>query len=135
MPVTFTKDEQFLIEQLAKKPEEMQDIDRIAQLLVDNMGNMKFNKKLSENNNIELAKFIYKTQDYDSIESINRKVQINQDLKDEGLDIIEEEKLSLKEMGQIMRFSDLSSKGNNTDFNSKLAYISQNCTNQDFKDL
>lgn len=138
MPVTFTDDEQFLIEQLAKTPEELEtleqkDIDRIAQLLVDNMGNMKFNKKLSRSS--DLARFIYKTQDYDSIESINRKVQINKNLKGEGLDIVEEEKLSLKEIGRLMKFSDFSVKTYATDFNIILEYINKHCNNKAFKEL
>ena len=161
MPVTFSDDEQFLIDQLAKTPEELaqldqKDLDHVAGLLVKHMGDMKFNKKLityakelekqletddnTQNDQLYqsaviLAKFTYKTQDYEAIPSINRKIQINKQLKKDGLDIVEEEKLSLKEMGKLIKLSDFSTNKNYNHFNEMLQYINLHSKNQDFKEL
>lgn len=141
MSVTFTDDERFLIEQLSKNTDKMRDIDRIAALLVKSMGDMEFNKKIraeypKDVGNIQsLSKFIYKTQDYEAVSSIHKKVQINKNLTENGLQVSEAEKLSVKEFAKLVKFSDLSNAADNTDFNRKLEHISQKCTNQDFKGL
>lgn len=160
MSVTFTDDERFLIDQLAKTPEEFKklnpkDLNRVAELLVKHVGDMKFNKKLrkyakeldqletdddTQNDKlyklvVNLAKFTYKTQDYEAIESINKKIQINKQLAKQGLEIAEEEKLSLKEIGRVMKFSDFSIKAHDDKFNQALQYISQNSKNKDFEEL
>lgn len=156
MPVTFTKDEQFLIEQLSWSLQSIkaQDIDPIAALLVTHMNDLKFNKKLIKYvkelekldqtdaiqdaqlySSIILAKFTYKTKGYESIQSIYRKIEINKNLKDKRLDIVEEEKLSLKEMGTLIQFANLSAERKANDLNKTLEYINQNCSNNAFKDL
>jgi hypothetical protein len=161
MPVTFTDDERFLIQQLAKTPDEFKklgqnDLDRVAELLVKHMGDMKFNKKLraytkelekqleTDNNTqndqlyqsaVMLAKFIFKTKDYESISSISRKIQINKDLVKHNLDIVEEEKLSVKEFAQFIRFSDLNISIDNTNFKLQLEYINQKYNNKVFREL
>ena len=141
MSVKFSDDQQFLIDQLSKNTDKMQNIDRIAGLLVKSMGDMEFNKKIraeypkNVGNVQSLSKFIYKTQDYDAVSSIHKKVQINKNLTENGLQVSENEKLSVKEFAKLIKFSDLSNAADNTDFNRKLEHISQKCTNQDFKNL
>lgn len=141
MPSQLSDDQNFLIQQLSKSTDKMQDIDRVAGLLVKSMGDMEFNKKIraAYPNDIgtkqSLAKFIYKTQDYEAISSIDKKVQINKNLTENGLQVSDAEKLSVKEFAKLIKFADLSAEANNTDFNKKLEHISQKCTNQDFKNL
>jgi hypothetical protein len=160
MSVKFSEDQQFLIDQLAKTPEEFKkldqkDLDRVAGLLVKHMGDMKFNKKLiayakdlkeqlktdynTQNYQLQsaemLAKFTYKTRNHEAIPSIHRKIQINKQLKKDGLDIVEEEKLSLKEMGKLIKLSDFSTNKNYNHFNEMLQHINLHSKNQDFKEL
>ena len=141
MSVKFSEDQQFLINQLSKTTDKMQNIDRIAGLLVKSMGDMEFNKKIRAEypNDVgtmqSLSKFIYKTQDYEAVSSIHKKVEINKKLTENGLQVSEGEKLSVKEFAKLIKFADLSNAADNTDFNRKLSDISQKCTNQDFKNL
>ena len=141
MSVKFSEDQQFLIDQLSKNTDKMQNLDRVAGLLVKSMGDMEFNKKIraeypKDVGNIQsLSKFIYKTQDYEAVSSIHKKVQINKNLTENELQVSEAEKLSVKEFAKLIKFSDLSNAADNTDFNRKLEHINQKCTNQDFKNL
>ena len=159
MPIKFSKEEQFLINALSKKPSEIQNLDDVAALLVKNIGNTDFSDRLyaqensqwlpvnEEKGRLILERWAYKTPTAQEIESIATKIQIAQQLQKQGIELLPEEKISLLELKAISRFSLLLGKkdrfreediDNNRVkdlFKGTLEQIYNKSTNKEFKEL
>lgn len=113
---TFTEDEQFLINQMGKSdPTQIEDPERVAKLLASKIGDMEFNKKLKDDKREgakALKTFTYKTQDLDIVERSIKKVSLAEKLSNNGMDIANHEKISIKDLGYLYRFNTSMNSGN-----------------------
>jgi hypothetical protein len=136
----YTPEEQELINELSKfnRDEETADSNKLADLLMNKVGDLSFNAKLRADKSGSVSPeikdfleyFTYKTRDIDQFSAIDSKLEIALESRDKQLPIEEYEKLTLSEYNKISEPASLYKKTGRA-----LGYISEKCNNPEFKEM
>jgi len=144
MPQEYTSEERELIDLITdisaipELSEDSRSTDRVAELLIKNIGNKEFNKKLArhdsgDNHNEEnatyfLYAFTHKTKDYDANKASVQKFDVAIKSQAQNQPLEEYEKLTLSEYGKVSTLASIHDK-----YQGLIGYIAEHSDNQDFK--
>ncbi|MFK7973480.1 MAG: hypothetical protein AB8B66_01265 [Rickettsiaceae bacterium] len=99
----FTVEELLLIDAFKDITSANNDYNKIAEVLLKNLGNVDLNKRLRDNPNTankKLATLIYKTEQYEATQKVLTKANIALKLEENAIPVLPEEKISISDIGK-----------------------------------